>query len=387
MIPAPRHDPGPKPEMAWLPVASLSVDRRYQRSLETLRSRALIRRIAEHFHWSAFQAIVATPTKGGWLVIDGQHRVEGARGAGILEVPAVVIPAASMAEQARIFVQANSQRVAISPFTLYHARLAADEPSAVRTQAFCVKHGVTIPRYPIPLRALKPGQTLSVAAIERIANEGDRAGEKAVALLLRTWPDRPGTLSRLLLTAASLLIEEMPEREGEIQALLVKKPPLDWVRQYQNGGGAKTMFHDIRRLLGGRVAEVAEMPQASTAARGWRHPEDARVLPGRRAFVDADGLVRRCTKSEWQIFEALAEVGGRLASHASVYHRLYGDDPDGGPDEKIIDVMVCRLRKLCPFKIETLWGEGYLLQGYRMVRDALALPHQGADRARLMAGR
>lgn len=43
---------------------------------------------------------------------------------------------------------------------------------------------------------------------------------------------------------------------------------------------------------------------------------------------------------------------------------LYGDDPDGGADPKILDVFICTLRpKLEPFgiTIQTVWGEGYKL--------------------------
>lgn len=46
---------------------------------------------------------------------------------------------------------------------------------------------------------------------------------------------------------------------------------------------------------------------------------------------------------------------------------LYGDRPDGGPDqpEKMIDVRVCRMRpKLAAHGVEilTLWGEGYAVE-------------------------
>jgi two-component system, cell cycle response regulator CtrA len=48
----------------------------------------------------------------------------------------------------------------------------------------------------------------------------------------------------------------------------------------------------------------------------------------------------------------------------NLMNALYGLSPDGGPQAKIIDVFICKLRKkLKPFdiEIETIWGQGYLL--------------------------
>lgn len=53
-----------------------------------------------------------------------------------------------------------------------------------------------------------------------------------------------------------------------------------------------------------------------------------------------------------------------VAAKQTVYHALYGDRIDGGPDPKIIDVWVCKMRpKLKPYGlvIETVWGRGHRL--------------------------
>lgn len=50
---------------------------------------------------------------------------------------------------------------------------------------------------------------------------------------------------------------------------------------------------------------------------------------------------------------------------------LYSGDADDPPDEKIIDVMICKLRKkLVPFgiMIETNWGEGFSMPEQSKVR-------------------
>lgn len=72
-------DPGPRPELTWLPVGRLDIDPAYQRAIDTRRSQRLIGKIAANFRWAAFQAILAGPSgPERWLIIDGQHRVAAA---------------------------------------------------------------------------------------------------------------------------------------------------------------------------------------------------------------------------------------------------------------------------------------------------------------------
>jgi hypothetical protein len=104
-------DPGPKPDLYWLPIDKLDVDPAYQRTLDTKASQKLIQKIADGFRWISFQAILATPVGQGdnkrWLIIDGQHRVAAARLRTIENVPAIVVAEASQSEQAAAFVGAN----------------------------------------------------------------------------------------------------------------------------------------------------------------------------------------------------------------------------------------------------------------------------------------
>ena len=77
------------------------------------------------------------------------------------------------------------------------------------------------------------------------------------------------------------------------------------------------------------------------------HPPATWKLPGAEArFLNALLAARETATKQW------------------LMDTLYGDDPDGGPDPKIIDVYVCKLRpKLRALfgedAIETVWGRGY----------------------------
>lgn len=121
---------GPKPELAWLPVADLAVDPSYQRSVETRRSQAAIEGIAEHFRWALFGTVTVTKGLVGYLIIDGQHRVEAARRRKIVSVPCIAIGTASVREQAMAFVDANRRRLTVGPFAIYHAMVHAGDEDA-----------------------------------------------------------------------------------------------------------------------------------------------------------------------------------------------------------------------------------------------------------------
>ena len=66
------------------------------------------------------------------------------------------------------------------------------------------------------------------------------------------------------------------------------------------------------------------------------------------------------TANEAKFLSARGRMGS--ASTERRHAEVYGLDPDGGPELKIIDVMICRLRKkLGDIEIETVRGSGYRL--------------------------
>jgi hypothetical protein len=160
-----QSDPGPRPELVWLPVDHLWVDSSYQRAIDGERSQRLIAAIAVNFRWSSFQAILAVKHGDGWRIIDGQHRVAAARQRGIPDVPAVVVANLSVAEQAAAFVEANRGRIPINPFALYRARLAAEDTVAVAIAAICAGAAISIAPYAGSKDYAKPGQTLALGTI------------------------------------------------------------------------------------------------------------------------------------------------------------------------------------------------------------------------------
>ncbi|MDB5358888.1 MAG: hypothetical protein JWO51_185 [Rhodospirillales bacterium] len=217
-------DPGPRPELAWLPVACLQVDPTYQRTIEGRISQAAIHRIAAKFKWNRFGvAMVVEANDGIWMIIDGQHRVEAARLKGIKMVPCVVMPPMSVEEQASIFLDTNEKRVRVNAYAIHHARLAAADPVAVETNELCLRAGIEIPRYPIPKERLGAGQTLAIGTIVKAC--GDRNGTRAVVMVGKAYAAQPGGISAALFRAAWIALDEQVPVDN-IQRFLDRREPV-----------------------------------------------------------------------------------------------------------------------------------------------------------------
>lgn len=200
---------GPKPKLAWIEVDAVDVDMRYQRTIEGKRSRALIERIGKDFKWAACQAVMVAPAekKGRFAVLDGQHRVEGAKRAGVKSIPAVIVAAGSVSDYAQAFVRANLDRVAMNSISLYHARLAAEDPAATAIDRLCRSAGLSIPRYQVPTASLKPGETIAVGSIGMLRKRhGERTAKLTLKCVADAYATTPGAVRASLLRAAGAIV-------------------------------------------------------------------------------------------------------------------------------------------------------------------------------------
>lgn len=104
----------------------------------------------------------------------------------------------------------------------------------------------------------------------------------------------------------------------------------------------------------------------------------ASIAPDRGILIDRDGgfivgndSVVRLSDLEQQIFMAIWDASPRLLTKEKLMSDVYWRRQDAEePDIKIIDVMVCKIRKrLAPLGvvIDTVWGQGYrILQKQRI---------------------
>lgn len=203
---------GPQPSLKWVDVADIISNAAYQRSVEGQKSKRIIASIGRDFRWPLCNAIVVCANGAGkFYVIDGQHRVEGARLAGARQLPALVFPKMSVEQQAEIFVNCNSERVAMSTMQLYYARLAAGAKDARQVASLLKETGLTIPRYPKQARQLEAGETMAVKLFFRLINNYERqflvVALKAVAAGVA---NKPGEATASLITGACLALTVVP---------------------------------------------------------------------------------------------------------------------------------------------------------------------------------
>lgn len=203
-------DPGPPPDLAWLPVDRLDVDPAYQRTLDTPAGQKLIAKIAAEFDWMKFGAILTVPgeaDEGGprWKILDGQHRAAGARArGGIPHLPAVVHREASLAEQAAAFVGANRDRLAVSAQALFHARLVAGDPDCVTIARLCREAGIEVLRYPLAAAKVPAGKTAAVPVLLRcLKRHGEAATATAIAAVAECLGRFHGALRADVFAAAA----------------------------------------------------------------------------------------------------------------------------------------------------------------------------------------
>lgn len=176
-------DLGKMPRLEWLPVVKLAVDRRYQREMGS-RNWAHTHRILREFSWLYYQPICVAPaaTGGGYLVIDGQHRLEAAKKHPLIDkLPCYVVDAVDVAQQARTFVALNARRISITRLHRFWAAEASGDATARRIVALCSKAGVTIVR---SAQILPPRSTYSTLTFEKLLPLGDAAISTGLKILV-----------------------------------------------------------------------------------------------------------------------------------------------------------------------------------------------------------
>lgn len=250
---------GARPELKWIAKDLFVVDHHYQRHTKSRRSQAVIESIRAGFQWALFQPPTVTPGPAGrYLVIDGQHRIEGAvHRPDITELPCYVLPSMDVAAQARAFVEINRNRVALSALHVYRASLTAGDPECVAINNVCEEAGVSIARY-VPQNGMsKPGETMAIGTIRKgIKYCGEDCVIAALMVLHDAFKITPGMMRGRTLYALMRLFKKYGVRNVDRDAIIVvlkKNPPPDreaaaakWVRN--NGGRVDdAMFNALAR--------------------------------------------------------------------------------------------------------------------------------------------
>lgn len=195
-------DFGPKPNMCWLPKKSLKIDRRYQREIKSRRSVNLIKRLSENWRWYHCAPLTVVENGDGtYNVIDGQHRLAAARLLdGITLVPAYVVDALTLEEQASAFVAHNSDRVAVSQHQIFHAKAVGGDEEAMGILKACEAAGVIVQRSAGGSK--RAHETGSLGALREIYRaDGPGTLTRVLATLREGYPDIPNQLTSHMIYA------------------------------------------------------------------------------------------------------------------------------------------------------------------------------------------
>lgn len=194
-------NPGDVPALDWLDVADITVESLYQRPIDQSRVDDIVR----GFTWRSFGALVVVPQEGGgYHVTDGQHRLEAARRhPHVTVVPAVIVKADDVHQEAEIFVGINKNRKNVSALELFFAKLTANDPDAVEVVQVSKKAGIRIPKCP---REYRPCDSIAVTAIQGlISKHGATRAQERLRMLVAA---RFAPITAAHIKAADLLLTD-----------------------------------------------------------------------------------------------------------------------------------------------------------------------------------
>jgi len=158
---------GPRPHLVWVAPTALFVDELYQRSLSK-ESHRLIKKLAVSFAWERMKPPVVVDAGEGTLhIIDGQHTAIAAASIGLEEIPVFVVSAPSSTSRALAFVGHNTDRVRVTPLTVYQALVAAEDPDALDVVNVCRRAGVRIRNFN-NASVIAEGDTMAIGTIRQV---------------------------------------------------------------------------------------------------------------------------------------------------------------------------------------------------------------------------
>jgi ParB-like nuclease domain len=280
--------PGPEPTLRWIPIADLCIDSHYQGPITGLR-RGDVQRIAQAFSWSCFTPVVVAPLAAGkFAIIDGQRRTTAAALIGLPSVPCQIV-AADREQQALAFRTINRGIGSPSRMARHAAAVAASDARAVGLADICVRSGVELLRYPIPLDRQAAGQTMAVGALAQcLRRYGENTLITALQCVTQTTNNQPGVLSaRMIKALCAVLNGDRELRDGGL-ALLEAFDAIDLIA-LQDAASRKGANSDISAVE--RIAHQIRLELNRLFPRICSKQSVAPVSPG------AIGLNRRRSRT------------------------------------------------------------------------------------------
>ena len=194
---------GTPPTLEQVSIERLQIDGAYQRAVEGFHSRRIIVGMVKEWKWNLCQPLVVSRRADGSLfVLDGQHRLSGARERGdIPYLPCVIVSDLDDKGEAKAFVDINTRRQRLSQLDIFTGMLAAGDEDAKKTSALLEETGWRIVRS-ANTQGFKPGDlTCAPMLAKQIKIKGDRIVRRALSNLRAAYPATPVTSTANMLQA------------------------------------------------------------------------------------------------------------------------------------------------------------------------------------------
>ncbi|NSZ06436.1 ParB N-terminal domain-containing protein [Agrobacterium tumefaciens] len=196
------QDLGQRPDLMWVAMDKIRVDRNYQREIRPGR----VAQILKDFNWAHFQPVMlAQQEDGTFTVFDGQHRVAAARAhPGVTEIPAAVVRVDSARDEAGAFLGVNVNRTNVSTVEKYWAGIEAGDADMMAVCSVLEEAGCEV----VQAHGVKPAatKTHAVTAVSRaIKSYGDAAVISACRAIVAAWPNDTGALNGVVIQAVARL--------------------------------------------------------------------------------------------------------------------------------------------------------------------------------------
>jgi transcriptional regulator with XRE-family HTH domain len=112
----------------------------------------------------------------------------------------------------------------------------------------------------------------------------------------------------------------------------------------------------LERWAGALGFRIALLPVDASTRRGIS-------VDWKQQRIAVDDVPVRLTPMEWRLLERLAWSPGQLVTHRELFKHLYGKERDCRAQATAVRVLINKLRRLLPIRIEAQWGQGYVIDG------------------------
>lgn len=226
---------GEKSEIISLPIYKLNTTYTSQRAL---RNKALAESIANNFDTNLFNPIVVSYRDGKWFVIDGQHRLYGAKkrfGDDYL-MECKVIRGLAQSEESALFVKLNDSSKPLQYADKAKGLFYANDETIVSLTNICKKNGVEL-GIDDDKRAVSDGRITAIKALVVTYNKiGKEQTDRLVRLLNDTWDGAYSAFRQEMIKAVGYILSLYSRELDDSKFIkkLTKINPSDLIRMAKN---------------------------------------------------------------------------------------------------------------------------------------------------------